>query len=157
MRRTTFALLVLTLGLPAAAHAQTPDSMAAHVTVVQAATLKWAPLEVAGFAPGLMMSIVHGDPATADQPYTIRLKFPDGYAFPAHLHPNAENLTVLSGTFMLGHGTQSSETGLQTYTAGDYLHIPGGRPHYGKVQGETLIQLHGMGPFSVEVVEKPKS
>lgn len=114
------------------------------------ASLEWAPLELEGFAPGLALAVIHGDPAAPDKPYTLRLRFPDGYAFPAHWHPNAENLTVLSGTFLLSmEGEQAGP--LETYHPGDYLYIPGGMAHSGRVQGETIVQLHGMGPFEVRL------
>lgn len=148
--------LVLIAILPAAAAAQQPaPSMPDGTIVIEAAGLKWSPLELPGFAPGLALAPVHGDPSKAEA-YTIRLRFPDGYAFPAHFHPNAENLTVLSGTFVLGHGATPSDA-VKSYVPGDYLYIPGGMPHFGRVQGETIVQLHGMGPFDVKLAQPQSS
>jgi quercetin dioxygenase-like cupin family protein len=64
-----------------------------------AAALQWAPIQPEGFAPGMEIAVLSGDPAVADQTYTIRLRFKDGYRFPAHYHPKTENLTVLRGRF----------------------------------------------------------
>ena len=118
--------------------------------------LQWADPNVPGFAPGLQLAVVVGDPAVAGEPYTLRLKFPDGYRFPAHFHPKAENLTVLSGTFMLGMGKMESGP-TTTYSPGDYLFIPPDMPHFGGVRGETVVQLHGMGPFEIKLVNPPKT
>ena len=154
MSRIPVLCSILLLAVPAAGVAQqhpatpVPDG----VVVVEGARLEWGPLELPGFEPGLELAVVQGDPAQAEA-YTIRLRFPDGYVFPAHYHPNAENLTVLSGTFQLGHGATPEEAGLTTYKPGDYLFIPGGMPHYGRVEGETVIQLHGIGPFDVKLAE----
>jgi quercetin dioxygenase-like cupin family protein len=149
MRCRAILCTTLMILLPMAAEAQQP---AAHVpdgvVEVETATLSWSPLELPGFDPGLELAVIHGDPSSSEA-YTIRLRFPAGYSFPAHYHPNAENLTVLSGTFLLGHGTRPSDAALKSYQPGDYIYIPGTMPHFGRVEGETVIQLHGMGPFDV--------
>ncbi len=139
-------IAALVVPLPTAAQKMAAGDM--HATT--ATSLDWTALELEGFAPGLQLAVIHGDPAAPDQPYTLRLRFPAGYAFPAHWHPNAENLTVLSGTFLLAmEGEQTGQ--LETYHPGDYLYIPGGMAHSGSVQGETVVQLHGTGPFEVRL------
>ncbi|MEX2272399.1 MAG: cupin domain-containing protein [Vicinamibacterales bacterium] len=122
---------------------------------VAGSKLVWVDPAVPGFAPGMMLAAMVGDPAAAGQPYTLRLKFPDGYRFPAHYHPNAENLTVLSGTFLLAMGPK--EGGPYTkYAPGDFLFIPPTMPHSGGAAGETVIQLHGIGPFEIKLVNPVK-
>jgi hypothetical protein len=104
------ALLALAVlgGIPAAVTAQQPaPARADEISMVRSETLQWTALEVPGFAPGATMTVVHGDLSLA-QPYTMRLKFPDGYAFPAHFHPNAENVTVLSGSSSWATGRLSA-------------------------------------------------
>ena len=148
LHRAMLCLLFVMLVVPAAADGQ-GAAQKDTIAMVAGKTLKWGDLDLPGFAKGLQLAPVHGDPAIADAPYTIRLKFPAGYAFPAHYHPKAENLTVLSGTFQLGHGAKADPAGLRTYVTGDFLHIPATMPHYGQVKGETVIQLNGVGPFEV--------
>jgi mannose-6-phosphate isomerase-like protein (cupin superfamily) len=116
--------------------------------------LVWNDYEPEGFGPGLKVAVVHGDPSVPDQPYTIRASFVDGYNIPAHYHPRAENLTVLSGTFMLAMGKERDDSKLVAYRPGDFLYIPGKHVHYGKARGPTVIQLHGIGPFQTIVVEE---
>ena len=114
-----------------------------------AAGLSFQPIEVPGFKSGMQIAVVHGDPAGKGD-YTIRLKFPAGYMFPAHYHPNAEHLTVLSGAFLLGMGEKEGGT-LHEYKPGDFLYIPGTKPHFGGAKAETVIQLHGIGPFEIKL------
>lgn len=120
---------------------------------VAAAELAWSDVEVPGFLSGLQIAVIHGDPSVADQPYTLRLLFPDGYRFPPHWHPRAENVTVLEGTFLLAMGRKFDDSKLKTYRPGDYVFVEAERPHYGEVEGRTVLQLHGPGPFEIMVVE----
>jgi quercetin dioxygenase-like cupin family protein len=150
MLRTLTAAIVVAglLWVPPHATAQDHDMKA-----TTAKSLEWSPIQPPGFSPGMEIAVIHGDPAVADQPYTVRLKFQDGYRFPAHYHPKAENVTVLSGTFLLRMGaTESGE--LTTYMPGDYLHIPATQPHWGGTRGATVVQLHGEGPFQI-MLAKP--
>lgn len=117
------------------------------MTMNAAAGLTFQPLEVPGFRSGMQLAVIHGDPMGKGD-YTIRLKFPAGYTFPAHYHPNAEHLTVLSGVFLLGMGDQEGGATRQ-YQPGDFLYIPARKPHFGGARGETVIQLHGIGPFEI--------
>lgn len=110
--------------------------------------LTWAPLSVPGFDPGARIAVLHGDPG-AKGDYTIRLEFPDGYRFPVHWHPNGEHLTVLSGTFQLAMGNTADWNALRTYSPGDFLYLPARHAHFGGAKGQTVIQLHGDGPFQI--------
>lgn len=114
------------------------------------ASLTWNDITPAGFNPGMRIAVLNGDPAGAGT-YTLRLRFPAGYEFPVHWHPNAENLTVVSGTFLLGMGGSANRSAQTTYAPGDYLYIPGRMPHYGGARDETVIQLHGIGPFTINL------
>jgi uncharacterized protein (TIGR02246 family) len=114
-----------------------------------AAGMVFQPFETPGFKSGMQLAVIHGDPMGKGD-YTIRLKFPAGYTFPAHYHPNAEHLTVLSGTFQLAMGEKQGAM-LREYQPGDFLYIPPKKPHYGGAKGETVIQLHGIGPFEIKL------
>ncbi len=142
-------VLVVFVSIPVVAQ---PSDMTAHDEVA-ADDMEFADLQPPGFDPGMKLAAVHGDPAVADELYVIRLSFPDGYRFPAHYHPKAEYLTVLKGTFLLAMGREADESSLKQYAPGDFLHIPATHPHYGGAKGETVIQLHGAGPFEVLLVE----
>jgi uncharacterized protein (TIGR02246 family) len=123
---------------------------AANMEEREASALTWTEMAVPGFAPGMKMAVVHGDPAGAGT-YVLRLQFPDGYEFPLHWHPVAEQLTVLSGSFHLAMEDSAGQGAPKTYAPGDYLYIPARMAHAGGAKGVTIIQLHGTGPFAITV------
>lgn len=114
------------------------------------AGLAWGPLSVPGFDPGAKIAVLHGNPG-AKGDYTIRLEFPDGYRFPVHWHPNGEHVTVLSGTFLLAMGNTADWNAVRAYGPGDFLYLPARHAHFGGARGQTVIQLHGDGPFAINV------
>jgi ketosteroid isomerase-like protein/quercetin dioxygenase-like cupin family protein len=120
------------------------------MTLASGNTLQWGDLKVPGFNPGAKIAVVHGDPSGSGD-YTVRLQFPDGYQFPLHWHPKAEHLTVLSGSFLLGMGTKEARGTEKTYAPGDFLYLPAKNTHFGGAKGVTVIQLHGMGPFQINL------
>jgi quercetin dioxygenase-like cupin family protein len=132
----------------------TPASTAGamDMSAVPAASITWTDANIPGFASGMKMAVINGNPDTPGALYTLRLSFPNGYRFPPHWHPMAENLTVLSGTLLLAMGEQADESKLKTYSAGDYLYVAGSKPHFGGARGATVIQLHGQGPFAINLV-----
>lgn len=113
-------------------------------------SITWTDLKVNGFPPGAKMAVIHGDPSSNGD-YAIRLQFPDGYQFPVHWHPKAEHLTVLSGTFLLGQGGTRNESAIRTYQPGAFLYLPARNSHFGGAKGTTVIQLHGIGPFAINL------
>jgi quercetin dioxygenase-like cupin family protein len=154
MMRLTAVVLAASIvsALPAAAQQQEKHSDAG-MTVTHGRLLTWSPLDVPGFLPGLKVAVLAGDPEKA-APYTLRLQFPAGYRFPGHSHPNVENLTVVSGKFLLGMGDKTDIRQLKTYEPGDYLMIAPNMAHFGGSDVETVIQLHGIGPFAINVTEQ---
>lgn len=112
--------------------------------------ITWTDLKVNGFPPGAKMAVIHGDPSGSGD-YAVRLQFPAGYQFPVHWHPKAEHVTVLSGTLLLGMGGTRNESAVKPYNAGDFLYLPARNPHFGGARGPTVIQLHGIGPFAINL------
>ncbi len=149
--------LIASLALPAVALAQAGEKkppvkpMAVHLMhhIVPAASVKFSPFEVPGFPTGTQLAVIHGDPMAASGSYVIRLSFPDGYKFPAHWHPGAENLTVLQGELILAMGDKEGAGTPETYSAGTFIFIPGKEAHYGGARGPTVVQLHGQAPFKI--------
>ena len=116
------------------------------------AGLQWSDLQVPGFAPGVKIAVLHGDPSKKGD-YTMRLRFPDNYVVPPHWHPVGEHVTVLQGAFSLGMGETFDRNALKTYGPGDFLYAPAKMPHFATVRGETVVQLHGEGPFAINLVK----
>ena len=117
------------------------------VEMAAAAGLNWQPFAPPGFPPGAQIVVIHGDPSKATD-YALRLRFPDGYRIPLHHHGAAEHVTVLSGEMNLAMARDTNAP-TRAYGPGDFLYIPPRHSHYGFVRGETFMQLHGTGPFSV--------
>lgn len=159
-RRTiTFGLTAFALAAcaPVVTTVNQPTAMpmdSGTMEIRAASALTWGDLVVPGFNPGMKVAVLHGDPA-APGAYTIRLQFPAGYEFPVHWHPSTENLTVVSGTFLLAMGGSSDRSAQKAYAPGDYLYIPARMSHYGGAREETVIQLHGVGPFAINLGMAP--
>jgi uncharacterized protein (TIGR02246 family) len=101
--------------------------------------------------PGAKIAVLEGDPMQAG-PFTLRLKVPTGYRIPPHFHPVIEHVTVLSGAFSIGKGEQWDDGKLVRLDAGDFIHMPPGERHFARATGETVLQLHSMGPWGITYV-----
>jgi quercetin dioxygenase-like cupin family protein len=140
------ALLVILASSGAAFHAQTSGSDAAHA-VVQPADVKWKPLR-----PGAEIAVVSGDPDKPGTPFVMRFRYKGVVRVPPHWHPTDEHITVLSGTFLIGMGEKADESTATELSAGAYAAIPAKMAHYAWSKGDTLVQIHGVGPFTINYV-----
>jgi anti-sigma factor ChrR (cupin superfamily) len=117
---------------------------------VNADKIKWGPAPPV-LPPGAQFAVVSGDPST-DGPYVIRLKMPANYRVPAHNHPTTEYVTVLSGKFNIGMGDKlDMKHGLEL-RAGGFGAAPAKMNHYAWTTAETIVQVHGQGPFAITYV-----
>jgi len=102
---------------------------------------------------GAQMTILEGDPAK-EGPFVFRVKVPDGYTIPPHMHPRAERVTVIQGTFNIAEGRSIAETRDagkgRVMPAGSFGYWPARMPHLAWVTGETIAQFHGHGPWKIE-------
>jgi anti-sigma factor ChrR (cupin superfamily) len=112
--------------------------------------IKWGP-PPAVFASGAQFAVLQGDPSASGL-YVVRLKMPDGYKIMPHWHPTTENVTVISGTFHLGTGDKFDDTMGSEMPAGSFGFIGPNMHHYAWATGETIVQVHGMGPFKLTYV-----
>jgi ChrR-like protein with cupin domain len=149
--------LAVLLLLPVLALAQTaaPKKAAAKPAgpapvVVTPDKIQWGPAP-AIFPAGAQFAVLAGDPGKPG-PFTVRLKFPDGYRVMPHWHPTAENVTVLSGEFHVGMGAKFDETSLTTLPAHSIAVVPAHHNHYAMAKGETEVQVSAMGPFKLTYV-----
>ncbi len=140
-------LLAQTSSAPKKAPAATA---AASPVVVTPDKIQWGPMPPA-FQPGAQFAVIAGDPGKSG-PFIVRLKFPDGYKVMPHFHPTAENVTVLSGELHAGMGDKFDESKLTTLPAQSIAVMPAGMHHYVMAKGETVVQVHAMGPFKLTYV-----
>jgi quercetin dioxygenase-like cupin family protein len=129
-----------------------PTAASAKAIVVMADAVNWG-AGPAALPPGASAAVLEGDP-TKSGVFTMRLRFPDGYKIAPHHHPAMEHITVISGTFMVGMGDTFDEGQMKTLTAGSFGAVPPGMHHYAMAQGETVIQLHGVGPWRLIYLNK---
>ena len=95
--------------------------------------------------PGMGQANLVGDPAKPG-PYTIRLRFPDGYTLAPHSHPDAREVTILSGTWLTGYGRVFDPAALKELPAGSFYTEPANLPHFVQTRGPVVIQVSGTGP-----------
>jgi len=114
------------------------------------AAVKWGPAPPA-LPKGAQIAVLSGDPSK-NAPYVLRLKMPTGYQIPAHHHPTAENVTVLSGSFHAGMGDKLDRDKAQAFDPGGFVAMPANMNHYAWTTSEAVIQVHGGGPFAVTYV-----
>src|SRR5580704_17141613 len=130
-----------------ASHSQEKkDSDSAH-KIVHFGDLKWTPI-----IKGCDLASVSGDQDADGAPFVVRLRCVDGAKIPAHWHPTDENVTVLKGTFLVGMGETFDETKLMTMNVGNFISMPKEMRHFAASKGESIVQVHGVGPFKVNWV-----
>ena len=100
---------------------------------------------------GAMLAAIEGKPSEPG-PFTMRLKFPAGFKVAPHSHPAIEHLTVLSGTINFGMGDTFDAGKLTPMRAGSFIVMPVGTSHFVETREETVIQVHGVGPWAVKYV-----
>ena len=84
--------------------------------------------------------------------YSLQAKVPDGYAVAPHWHPKAENMVVLSGTVYMGYGDKLDKDKGHAMPAGSFMRVNAHVHHYAWAQGETVMQIWGVGPFTLHYI-----
>ncbi len=100
---------------------------------------------------GAKISVLEGDPGK-EGPFVFRVKVPDGYRIPVHTHPKTERVTVIEGTFNIGMGDKFDESATHSMPVGTYGFWKAGMKHFVWAKGETVVQFHGEGPWSIVYV-----
>jgi len=118
--------------------------------MVQPDELEWT--DVASMAPPAQIAVIEGD-LSAEQPFTMRLRLPADYQIDPHVHPAYERVTVLSGTLHFAHGEEFDREATTALPEGAVAIMPPGEPMYGYTDAETVIQLHGVGPWGIEYLD----
>jgi len=93
--------------------------------------------------------VVSGNPNTPGAPFVIRIQNDANFIVLPHWHPQDENIVVVKGTWYLGMGDRFERGALRKMNVGDYALVPKQMRHFGWSKTETIIQVHGIGPFRV--------
>lgn len=153
--------LAAVLLLPAAVEAQEPRDarsptptvgvrQSEHHIFVDPLRLEWKPAP-AVLPPGAQAAVLAGDPSKPGL-FTMRIRLPDGYRIPPHFHAVDEHVTVVAGTFVVGLGETWSDSGGTVLPAGGFAVMPAGMRHFVSTRGETVLQIHAVGPWGLTYV-----
>jgi SAM-dependent methyltransferase len=118
--------------------------------MVAAGELLWGPAPQ-NLPANAQIAVVAGD-LESTGPYTVRLKMPSGYKIMPHWRPTRENITVLSGVLHVGAGSTFDESKGRALPVGGFSYVGPQRHHFAWAEGETEIQIHGLGPFEMTYV-----
>jgi quercetin dioxygenase-like cupin family protein len=148
MRKSIALCGVLMLGgaVALAEDAAKKAPAAPAATFVNASDLKWgdAPPD---FPKGAQLTVLFGDPGK-DEPFALRFKMPNGYKIKPHWHTKDEQLSVVSGTFLLYMG-DTMKSAPHELAAGGFHFLPAKMHHAAEAKGETILEVHGTGPLDI--------
>jgi len=139
--RTVSILILLALSLTWD-HAKAQDQSGQHSVY---------PLST--FQPGQWVEKVSGDFTKPGEPFVFRIHQDAGYITLPHTHPIDENITVVKGTWSLGMGRRFNRSALEPMATGTFGIAPKDMAHFAWSKTETILQIHGVGPFSSTVIE----
>ena len=149
-----YALFLLTcMMLTAVVHGEQPAYPKKHMAgaeVYSPGKIKWQD-GPPSLPSGAQIAVLEGNPGKSG-PFVFRVKVPDGYTIPPHTHPRPERVTVISGTFNIGMGEKFDKSKAKEMPAGSYGTWPAGMKHFVWVKGETVVQFHGDGPWTIHYV-----
>ena len=145
-----FALATLLAVIFPQAGLSAEETQSADMRLYPPATIQWKE-GPAALPPGAKMAVLEGDP-TKEGPFVVRFQFPDGYHVAPHTHPKTERVTVISGALYLATGEALDRNSAKELPAGSFGYWPAGMKHTAWSEGETVIQLHGIGPWQINYV-----
>jgi quercetin dioxygenase-like cupin family protein len=134
------------------------SSLGSAVRAADAPTIQLPGQEKFAAAPapypaGAMLAVLSGDPSKVGSQYAVRLKLPHGAKIAPHTHDDTEDVTVLSGTLLVGLGTVFDSAHMQALPAGAFVSIPAGTPHFAMAKSDTLLQVNSVGPASITLTK----
>src|SRR5258708_8581555 len=147
--RTLAAISVACL-LSIAVAAPAVGQEAAAPTIIPAETLKWNPTPF----PDVTSAVIAGNPAASGM-YAIFAKYRAGGRSVPHTHPDQRVVTVISGTYYAGAGTEYDESKMKPLGPGTTIIVPANAPHYAWAKdGEVTVQEAGIGPTGTNIWAK---
>lgn len=139
-------MLVPALALAGPGQAEMPYHGEGHL-IVDSQTLQWS--DVASMGPGARIAVLEGH-LSEPVPFTFRLKLPADFRIMPHTHPAYERVTVLTGMLHFAHGREFDRAATTPMPPGSFAVMAPGEPMFGYTEEETIIQIHGAGPWGIE-------
>jgi quercetin dioxygenase-like cupin family protein len=148
--RITALILAVGMGLMAWSLAQAQE--AGHI-LLKSADIKWTKAPPS-MPPGTQIAVLEGDLNKAE-PFTMRLKLPADSKLGAHTHSTVEHVTVLSGSLYMGAGDQLDRDQAVALPSGSFAVFQPGHSMFAWADEETVIQVHGVGPWGIHYLHSP--
>lgn len=143
MKAVGLSVSLVVFACPAFAQDQT------RMVFVKPEALNW--MAVPSMGKGAQAAELLGDSSKAGE-YVLRIKIPANFKIMAHTHPDAETVTVLSGSFGIGMGERFTPGG-DLLKAGALFTVPARHAHFAWTgPEETIIQVNGVGPSGTEYI-----
>ena len=153
MKRNQIIAAIIAMAAPSVwlfAQQTTHDAGTAHASFYPPADIQWKE-GPPSLPTGAKIAVLEGDP-TKEGMFVMRVRVPNGYHIPALTLPKPERVTVIQGTFKLAMGDNPQRANARVLSAGTYGMWPPGMVHAVWIEGETILQFHGMGPWSINYV-----
>ena len=104
---------------------------------------------------GCKMLVLYGDVAKPGE-FAVRFKYPARYRIGPHTHAGDEHATVISGGpfhIAVGDTFDDKASSGKTLHVGDLVVVPAGIHHFAWMEGETVLQVNGIGPFKRNFID----
>jgi hypothetical protein len=121
-----------------------------HAIVAIPDAIKWVSAPPS-LPAGARLAVLEGNPAEPG-PFTMRLEMPSDYRIAPHYHPVIEHVTVITGEFYVGMGETFDASKANALPTGTFAALAPGMRHFALTKSRTIIQLHGVGPWSLVYV-----
>lgn len=122
---------------------QFPEGEVQHV--VRAESTPWKPCPPT-LPAGCEMAVLEGDPQGEDL-FTVRFRASGTFVMPPHWHPKDERVTIISGTAAVAFGADSERKDATEFGPGDYYVNARHAVHIVWIEGPTVLQITGIGPW----------
>lgn len=116
--------------------------------LVRAKSIQWSAAPP-GMPPGAKAALLNGNPNATGR-YVLRMQLPANYKLPIHSHSNAMDVTVVSGTLFVANTQTLDKKKAFAIKPGDFYHLPALAPQFAFTKGETVIEIHGDGPYDIK-------
>jgi quercetin dioxygenase-like cupin family protein len=126
-----------------------PEGESQHV--VRSDGAPWKPCP-ATLPPDCEIAVLDGNPQVADL-FTVRFRVRESLVMPPHWHPKDERVTVLSGSVAVVFGADAGRRDATEFGPGDYYVNARNAVHQVWIEGPTVIQITGIGPWKAVPVD----
>jgi hypothetical protein len=154
MKKFLTIALILSVGAVAArgqcSHTGAATDAKGAMALYTPADIKWKD-GPGSLQKGAKMMLLEGDP-TQEGMFTMRLWFPDGFEVKPHFHSQIEHVTILQGALNIGMGDKFDRSATKEMSVATFGFWPPGMKHFAWAKGDTILQLHGRGPWTVTYV-----